>query len=213
MLIIKLALSVLVLTVLVAGCLPATALVLPANNVPVSVNFRGVQISSLPPTGWRAFVDGTHLILTNQPNDRATPTVVLNIWMPAEELIRDIPKETGTSTAEVLREITNTPRLIGNAIASTPEPFRWMQYDGAYYVLNTGTDSVTLVIALTPADASQMIVINITTDRTSLNNLQRVAGAALESVLINQQPLSAELFSMLPQPLEIPTPQGVNEPS
>ncbi|XWX04409.1 hypothetical protein VZO05_02405 [Aggregatilineales bacterium SYSU G02658] len=166
----------------------------------------------MPPAGWRAFVDGTHLILTSQPSERGQP-IIINIWMPAEELINQIPRETGTSTAEVLREITNTPRLIGNAIASTPQPFRWMQYDGAYYVLNTGTDAVTLVIALTPADASQMIVINITTDQMSLNSLSRVAGTALESILINQQPLGADLFSMLPQPLEIPTPEGVNEPS
>lgn len=213
MLIIKLTVSILIFAVLVVGCLPSATLVMPSTIVPVSVSHGGVIISSMPPAGWRAFVDGTHLILTNQPNERGAASVVLNIWMPAEELIRDIPKETGTSTAEVLREITNTPRLIGNAIASTPEPFRWMQYDGAYYVLNTGSDTVTLVIALTPADASQMIVINITTDQPSLNNLQRVAGAALESVLVNQQPLSAELFALLPQPLEIPTPQGVNEPS
>lgn len=213
MLIIKLVLGIVVLLVLVVGCSPTTAFVLPTSDVPVSVYYRDVKISSLPPTGWRAFVDGRHLILTNQPTDRGTSSVVLNIWMPAEELIREIPKETGTSTAEVLREITNTPRLIGNAIASTPEPFHWMQYDGAYYVLNTGSDTVTLVIALTPADVSQMIVINITTDQASLNDLQRAAGAALESVLVNQQPLSAELFALLPQPLEIPTPQGVNEPS
>jgi hypothetical protein len=212
MLIIKLTVSIFLFAVLVAGCLPSATLMLPPTIVPVSVSHGGVIISSMPPLGWRAFVDGTHLILTNQPSGYEK-SVVVNIWMPAEELIRDIPKETGTSTAEVLREITNTPRLIGNAVASTPEPFRWMQYDGAYYVLNTGTDTITLVIALTPADASQMIVINITTDQTTLNNLQRAAGAALESVLINQQPLGAGLISMLPQPLKIPTPQGVNEPS
>ncbi len=212
MLILKLTLSIIVFIVLLAGCLPVTGSWSAASIAPVLVRSGDVTISSMPPAGWRAFVDGTHLILTNQSTDRRQP-IIINVWMPAEELIREIPKETGTSTAEVLREITNTPRLIGNAIASTPQPFRWMQYDGAYYVLNTGTDAVTLVIALTPADASQMIVINITTDQVSLNNLSSVAGAALESILINQQPLGADLFSMLPQPLEIPTPEGVNAPS
>ncbi len=213
MLIIKLALGILLIITLMVSCMPSTTVMLPTtNNMPVSVRHGSVLISALPPMGWRAFVDGTHLILTNETSSQAY-SVVINIWMPAEDLIREIPRETGTSTAEVLRGITNTPRFIGNAIASTPQPFRWMQYDGAYYVLNAGTDKVTLVIALTPADASQMIVINITTDQTLLNNLQSLAGEALESVLVNQQPLSAELFSMLSQPLEIPTPQGVNEPS
>ncbi len=212
MLTLKLTISILIFIVLLAGCMPVASSVGVASIIPVSVSHGGVTISSMPPAGWRAFVDGTHLILTSQPSERGQP-IIINIWMPAEELINQIPRETGTSTAEVLREITNTPRLIGNAIASTPQPFRWMQYDGAYYVLNTGTDAVTLVIALTPADASQMIVINITTDQMSLNSLSRVAGTALESILINQQPLGADLFSMLPQPLEIPTPEGVNEPS
>jgi hypothetical protein len=88
-----------------------------------------------------------------------------------------------------------------------------VHYDGAYYLLNNGTDATTLVIALTPAEPAQMIVINITAREAVLHRLPEVAGAALESVLINQQPLGADLLSMLPQPLEVPSSSAVSESS
>lgn len=192
---------------LLAGCLPSASLVLNTPNLPVRVQQNGITISALPPQGWRAFVENTHLILTTQPNTE--PTIVINVWMPHETLIRDLPLTHWTSTAEVLREITNTPRLIGNAVASTPQPFHWMQYDGAYYLLNNGTRNATLVIALRPAQSTQMIVINITADASTLHDLGRYAGSALENVLINQQPLRADLLALLPQPLELPTAEGI----
>jgi hypothetical protein len=213
MLAVKFVFNAVVLALLLASCLPTSSVVVaPSSNVPVAVRQGEVTISALPPAGWQAFIDGTHLILTNQLSN-PSQSVVINVWVPAEDVMNDIPRETGTSTAEVLREITNTPRLIGNAIASTPQPFRWMHYDGAYYVLNNGTDTATLVIALTPAQPSQMIVINITAKEAVLHRLSEAAGAALESVFINQHPLGADLFSMLPQPLEVPTSAAVNEPS
>lgn len=207
MLTIKLAIAVTILMLLMVGCLPSSSLVLTTPNLPVAVQQNGITISALPPQGWRAFIDNTHLILTTQPD--TDPAIAINIWMPREDLIRDIPALSGTSTAEVLREITNKPSLIGNAIASTPQPFRWMQYDGAYYLLNNGTQSATLVIALRPTQSTQMIVINITADTSTLSDLGRFAGTALENVLINQQPLRADLFNLLPQPLELPTAEGI----
>ena len=211
MLAVKSVFTVVVVVLLLNGCMPTQPLaVSTSSNIPVTVRRGEVVISTLPPSGWQAFIDGTHLILTNQRSDPAH-SVTINVWVPDEDVMSSIPKETGTSTAEVLREITNTPRLIGNAVASTPQPFRWMHYDGAYYLLNNGTDATTLVIALTPAEPAQMIVINITAKEAVLHRLSEVAGAALESVLINQQPLGADLLSMLPQPLEVPNSSAISE--
>jgi hypothetical protein len=194
------------------GCTPPSSpILLSTQVVPLSLQGSDVSLRVDLPPGWHGYVDGTHLLLTDVQNplgaDGRLNGVVVNMWLPDPELLTPVATEGPVRTSDVLQQIVTRPALLGDAVASTPQPFTYSDFDGAYYVLLSDNETLTLVFALTPANASQMVAFNVTSQGRTITSLLDTLRRVLPFIQVNGTPLDETLLDTLPPP-DLPTPRA-----
>jgi hypothetical protein len=179
--------------------------------VPLSLVGGDISLRVDLPPGWHGYVDGKHLLLTDVQNpldaDGSLKGVVVNVWLPDPQLLTPAASDGAVRTSDVLRQIVTRPTLLGDAIASTPQPFTYAGFDGAYYVLLADNQTLTLVFALTPRNTPQMVAFNVTSRGDDVNGLLSTLRRVIPFIQVNNTPLDETLLDVLPPP-DLPTPRA-----
>jgi len=142
------------LLLLMVACQPEsipTPTLAPTETADFTIDKTHISLMMLP--GWRAYTDEAHIILARQSAPDEVSDVVVTIWQPNLDLTDD-------SLITALSTITTRLRRDNQTVTSNPVPFQWAGHDAAHYVIDTGDDTVTLIMALRLAD-DQIVAINV----------------------------------------------------
>lgn len=112
----------------------------------------------------------------------------------------------GRSTAlQMLEDITRTEDLMNNAATTQPTPLMWSGLDAAYFLMNNGEGSVTLVIGLTPPEDRHLITVQISAPLDDADRIRENLPRLMQNLSVNDILLDHTELESLPEPLVFPT--------
>lgn len=216
----RLALASLLSFILLAGCqglaqeLPPTPLPVatqPADGAEreVYAQVQGVRLSLSIPTGWEAQRTPTGILIAEHfrlMQDNQYPgNIQLHIFVQrVEELGLPIPPTATNLAWTVLQEVVTRPAYIGEATATAPREFQWSGHAAAYYLLNNGDGTVSLVMALATQQNNQLVALNFSTTLERSQLLRPMLPDLLDTLTINDVRLDPSALDALPDPLVFP---------
>ncbi|MBL8152923.1 MAG: hypothetical protein JNM70_01965 [Anaerolineae bacterium] len=213
------ALSALLCLLLLAGCqgsvqdfspTPPVA-TQPAENAEreVYAQVEGVRLSLSIPSGWEAQRTPTGILIAEHfplMQDNQYPgNLQLHIFVQrVEELGLPIPPTATNLAWTVLQEVVTRPAYIGEATATAPREFEWSGHAAAYYLLNNGDSTVSLVMALAIQQNNQLVALNFSTTLERSQLLRPMLPDLLDTLTINDAMMDPSALDALPDPLIFP---------
>ena len=108
----------------------------------------------------------------------------------------------------ILKQVVTNPDYVGSAIVSEPEAFIWDQYQAAYYLLNNRDGTVTMLLALSLQDRSDLVVCHISAPEEQSQQIRQRLPELLGSLTINDHHVDPSSLNSLPDPLDFPENPG-----
>lgn len=104
----------------------------------------------------------------------------------------------------VLSHVTRHSGHIREGMYTMPKAFSWSGHDAAYYLMNNGNNTVSIVIAVVSPRSDHLIGINLSAPLQRADTLRDMLPMLLNNLAINGVSMSASAFDVLPDPLKFP---------
>lgn len=175
----------------------------------VYAQVQGVHVSLSIPAGWEAQRTPTGILIAERfrlMQDNQYPgNIQLHIFVQrVDELGLPIPPTATNLAWTVLQEVVTRPAYIGEATATAPREFEWSGHAAAYYLLNNGDGTVSLVMALATPQNSQLVALNFSTTLERSPSLRPMLPDLLDTLTINDVLMEPSALNALPDPLVFP---------
>lgn len=175
----------------------------------IYAHMQGVRLHISIPAGWEAQRTSTGILIAEHfrlMQDNPHPgSIQLHIFVQrVDQLGLPIPPTAANLAWTVLQEVVTRPAYIGEATATAPREFEWSGHAAAYYLLNNGDNTVSLVMALTTQQNNQLVALNFSTTLERSPSLRPMLPALLSSLTINDVRMDPAALDALPDPLVFP---------
>jgi hypothetical protein len=169
----------------------------------------GVELRLKVPSGWQARSMDNGILVAQE----FTPMYVGDIHHlrglqfhlfihPMTEF--NLPVDTTNAAESILNQIVRIPDYVGGAAVSTPRGFHWDQYEAAYYLLNAGDGTLTMLLALVLQNPPRLIVCNINAPTEKAAHIRTALPLIFRDFSVNGTQLDVSALYRLPFPLEFP---------
>ena len=187
---------------------PATSLTAPAQDGQIAYENGGITLRVKVPDGWQCYNTANGIVLTEHIGTAATAGhlqgILVYIFMPPMDGF-ELPTARGVNVAwAVLRQVISNPDYVGRALVSEPQAFDWDRHDAAYYLLNNRDGTLTLLLAMSLAPG-RLMVVHISVPESHGGRVRPLLPDLLQSLTVNDVPISADALRHLPDPLLFPT--------
>ncbi len=175
----------------------------------VHAEVQGIRLSLSIPSGWEAQRTPTGILIAEHfrlmQENQYPGNVQLHIFVQrVDELGLPIPPTATNLAWTVLQEVVTRPAYIGEATATAPREFEWSGHAAAYYLLNNGDSTVSLVMALTIQQNNQLVALNFSTTMERSQSLRPMLPDLLDTLTINDVLMDPSALDALPDPLIFP---------
>lgn len=182
---------------------------IPAGSSRLETQVGGVDLGIDVPTGWegRSTNDGLVLAEHFDPMDATNMAdgIQVHIFVHSADAF-SLPENTRINAAwNVLRQVSENPSYVGEAAITDPQAFEWDGHDAAFYLLNDGDGSVTMLMALMLRDPLALVVSNISAPESRHDTIRPLLPELYRSLTVNGQRMSLSVLDTLPDPLTFPT--------
>ncbi len=109
----------------------------------------------------------------------------------------------GNVAQAMLQQVVRRPAYVGTAAVNQPQAFEWDGYDAAYYTLNSGDGTVTMLIA-TVLDPASVVAYNISVPMNQANRLRAMLPEVLAYVAVDEHELTGAALDNLPNNISFP---------
>src|SRR5262249_18974617 len=172
------------------------------------VDVNGVRLSIVVPRGWKVHKTGEGLVIAERFSTMETSAtgmgIQINLFVHTLDGF-DLPNGDDTNVAwAVLEQIIQQPTYIGNAQVSAPSGFKWDNHDAAYYLLNDGDGSLSVLVAVMTTDPERLVVCNISSPARQASRIRDLLPQVLSTLTINGIKLDISALNDLPDPLQFP---------
>lgn len=209
--------------VVTAACQPSPASTTPLTSAPTAIiatmtpdetelgyietNVSGVRMRVDIPEGWEAKETNDGVLMAEWLNRVGSPSpsgMQVHLFVRSMDDFK-LPSEDHINVAwSVLNQIIRDPSLVGDGAATEPQGFEWDGMDAAYYLMNTGDGSVTLLIAVSLKSPLRLIVCNISSPNERSHFIRFMLPQLLHNLTINGSTLDISAVEVLPNPLVFP---------
>ncbi|MFZ4813996.1 MAG: hypothetical protein ACOYL5_05630 [Phototrophicaceae bacterium] len=176
---------------------------LPAQLYSTTLEGHSIQVEA--PSGWALFSTPEGVILAENIGALKTANhlqgILVYIFFP--HLDYSIPVNAGNPALALLNAVVQDPNYIGQATTSAPSEWMWGDYPCAYYTLNGGDGSVTMLLAVA-LDRTTYVAYNISLPAQEHQRLRAQLPHILQSVQIGDHHFLGEGLNTLPDPLAFP---------
>jgi hypothetical protein len=188
-----------------------TPLIVPTPTVNkvarLEIEMNGVRLSIETPAGWEGRTTGDGLMLAEHfdpMDDAAGDDVQMHLFVHPTNQFR-APQDTTVNPAwDMLKQVQANPNYMGTAKTTEPQPFNWDGHDSAYYLVNDGSGSVSILLAMLVRDPMVLVVSNISAPLSRHQDIRPLLPTLFQTLTINGQPLSLTVLDSLPDPLVFP---------
>lgn len=190
----------------------ATQELSPTPDEWVEMASEGVRLRLKVPPGWqaRSMDDGILVAQEFTPmftDDHQISGLQFHLFVhPMTEF--DLPAGTANVAQHILDQIIHIPEYVGNAAVSSPLGFHWDEYEAAYYLLNAGDGTLTMLIALVVGDPPRLVVCNINAPAEKAAHIRTALPLIFRNFSIDDKQLDVGALYRLPFPLEFPQYHG-----
>ncbi|MCB9453115.1 MAG: hypothetical protein H6672_16910 [Anaerolineaceae bacterium] len=189
--------------------LSETAQVRSTSNEWAELASDGVRLRLKVPSGWQARSMDDGILIAQEfstmfADDNQIKGIQMHLFVHYLEEF-DLPANDPNIAESVLNQIVQIPEYVGRAAVSVPRGFHWDQYDAAYYLLNSGDGTITMLLALIVEDPPRMIVCNINAPLDKAAHIRMSLPLVFGDFTINGQQVDVSALYRLPFPLEFPT--------
>lgn len=181
----------------------------PSGVTRLDANVQGVNLAVDVPPGWegRATDEGLMLAEHFDPMDSALAADGIQVHIFVHSAAQmDLPEGNSANSAwNLLSQVRKNPNYVGTAETTEPSAFEWDGHDAAYYLLNDGSGSVALLMAVLVRDPMILVVSNISAPESRHNTIRPLLPDLFRTFTINGQSMSLGVLESLPDPLAFPT--------
>lgn len=171
------------------------------------VDADGVALGLWVPAGWEIQDTDDGLLLAED-----FATIASGMEMKGMQIhvfvrsIHDFPHvpEAKNMAWGVLKEIIHDPDYIGEALVSEPVGFDWDGHDAAYYLLNDGDGSKSILMAVALETPQKLIVCNFTSPANQSQRIRAMLPEILSTLTINGVNMDMSPLHSLPDPFVFP---------
>lgn len=202
--------STVVSTVTPATETPKTQTISADTNELISFAIEGINCSLNKPKNWEMHVAEHGVVLAEHVGSITTggelEGLLAYFFVPSLEDYT-LPLADNMNMAwSVLRQVTQKAANIRDALASEPVPFQWGDYDAAYYLLNDGNGTLTLVLATAIPETKQLLAVYISAPVQRAYIIRPMLPEILKGLTINGMVMDNSALDELPNPLIFPGP-------
>jgi hypothetical protein len=171
----------------------------------VEIRSEGVRLGIEVPQGWKWRPTKDGLLITEKQGSMKTIMGMQVHFFVHSISGYDIPAADSVNVALwILNQISRDPHYIGQGAVSDPQGFEWDGHDAAYYLLNNGDGSVSMLIALTVQPLQRMIVCNISSPNDRSQSIRVMLPNLLGTLTVNGVTMDLAAVNALPNPLVFP---------
>ncbi len=173
-----------------------------------------VRLKIKIPGNWATYPSDSGIVL-NERMGSVGSTVLLeglliHIFVPVSGDFH-FPESKDVNMAwAILSQVVANPDYVGSAVVSEPVAFEWDHHDAAYYLLNNGDDTVTLLLAMGLPNTHKLIVCHVSAPTDQSDRIREMLPEILSSLTVNDHPVDPAALQALPDPLVFPRFPGDN---
>lgn len=191
-----------------ADTLPVASLTAPAQDGWIAYENEGTTLKIKVPDDWQCYNIADGIVLTEHIGTAETAGhlqgILVYIFMPQMSSF-ELPTTGDVNMAwAVLKQVVSNPDYVGRALVSEPQAFDWDHHDAAYYLLNNRDGTLTLLLAMSLAPG-RLVVAHISVPESDGGRIRPLLPDLLQSLTVNDVPISADALRHLPDPLLFPT--------
>ncbi|MBZ0276976.1 MAG: hypothetical protein K8I60_12570 [Anaerolineae bacterium] len=186
----------------------ATSEVSPTPDEWIELNSEEVQLRLKVPYGWQALDMEDGLLVAQQfgamfsGDDRLTG-IQIHIFVHSTSEFT-LPTDGSNTAAFILDQIAHTPEYVGDAAVTVPQGFTWGGYEAAYYLLNAGDGTMTMVVALVVENPPRLVVCSILAPHHKAAYIRTSLPLVFHEFSIDGHKLDVGALYRLPFPLVFP---------
>lgn len=181
-----------------------------ATEEVVSFDIQGVNCYLNKPQNWEVHMTEHGVILAERVGSISTggelEGLLAYFFVPSLEDYTLPLAENMNMAWSVLRQVTQKTAQVKGALVSDPMPFQWGDYDAAYYLLNDGNGTLTLVLATTIPETNQLLAVYISAPVQRAYIIRPMLPEILDGLTINGMKMDNRALDSLPNPLIFPGP-------
>ncbi len=171
-----------------------------------------VDLAIIVPDGWETYNTDAGIVLNQYVDTGALGMrlhgFLVHIFVPYIDHFTLPDSDDANMAWAVLKQVVSDPDYVGGAIVSEPVAFHWDQYQAAYYLLNNRDDTVTMLLALSLPDHSDLVVCHISAPEAQSQEIRPLLPVLLSSLTINDHRVDPSSLNDLPDPLIFPEDSG-----
>ncbi len=179
----------------------------PGAVVHLETQSNGVRLALDVPEGWEGRTTSEGLMLAEHfdpMDDSADDDIQMHLFLHPTTQFR-LPQDTTVNAAwDMLRQVQANPKYMGTAKTTAPQPFNWDSHESAYYLVNDGSGSVSILLAMLVRDPMVLVVGNISAPLARQADIRPLLPKLFQTLTINGQSLSVNVLESLPDPLVFP---------
>lgn len=170
---------------------------------------NGISIHARRPPNWEYFETDFGVVLAEYIGSVATDGqlqgLLMHLHVPPLENVR-IPVGSNNSNRAwvILDQVSHQPDTIGSAKVSEPVAFRWGGLDAAYYLMDSGEGSVTLIMGVIVPQSNGLVACSLSAPRDQAARIRQELPQLLDGLEVNDVVLDGDDLAFLPDPLEFP---------
>lgn len=171
-----------------------------------------VDLAIAVPEGWETYNTDAGIVLnelgSTSPPDTNLSGILVHIFVPYLDRFSRPDSADANMAWWVLKQVVSDPDYVGSALVSEPVAFHWGQYKAAYYLLNNRNETVTMLLALSLPDGSNLVVCHISAPEDQSPRIRPMLADILGSLRINGVAVDSSSLDTLPDPLDFPNNPG-----
>ena len=164
---------------------------------------NGIRLGMDVPTGWKAHKTPKGLLMTEHYNS-VMMGMQVNVFVSTIGEFTIPSGEDVNVALTVLKQIILIPQYVMGGTVSDPQGFDWDSHDAAYYLLNNGDGSVTMLVAVAIDNPPRLVVCNISSPDDYSQSIRVMLPNLLGSLAINGNTMDLTAVNELPNPLPFP---------
>jgi hypothetical protein len=178
------------------------------RNGKVTVTIGDVNLVMDYPAEWELFTTEHGVVLAEHIGSIALDDqlggLLLYVMVPPLQDFTLPTAESQNQALTILHDITGSAEYIGSATATEPVGFQWSGHEAAYYLINNGEGSLSLVLGVYLAEEEKFIACSMSAPVGQAERIRELLPVLLDGLTINGTTLDNAALLRLPDPLDFP---------
>jgi hypothetical protein len=178
---------------------------------PIELNVSDVALIVPRPSGWDYNLTDFGIVLNENISsvivDGELRGILAHVFVPPLDGV-NAPEFDTVSDANkaraILRTIIEDPTYVGSANVSLPVGFSWGGYDAAYYLVDNGDGSVSIVIGVVLPEMPRLVTCSISAPTDQGARIRDNLARLLDGLTVNGVVFDGDDLDELPNPLNFP---------